>query len=105
MAVQLALQYPFLGKLDLSLLSILEENEVDLEMENLLGEFGATSLGLSVAVAPDKKGLKEELLKDVMGLDNAAVQDKALKAHVYARVARETIKSMKYDKCFTETVL
>ena len=41
-AAQLAVQYPFLSKLNFRLVSILEENEVDLEMQNLLGKLGAT---------------------------------------------------------------
>ena len=57
MAAQLAAQYPFLSALNLRRLSILEENEVDLEMQNLLGEFGDTSPGLFAAVASDKKEL------------------------------------------------
>ena len=88
MADQIAARYPFLSKLNLRLRSILEENEVDLEMQNLLGEFEATSPGLYAAVTSHKKELQEGFLKDVMGLDHMAVQDKALKANVYSRVAR-----------------
>ena len=58
MAAQLAVQYPFLIKLNLKLVSILEENEVDLNMQNWLGEFGATSPGLFAAAASDKQELK-----------------------------------------------
>ena len=90
MAAQLAAQYPFLSKLKLGLASILEENEVDLELHNLLGKFGANSPGLFAAAASDKKEVKGEFLKDVVGLDHNVVQDKALKAQVYARVARPT---------------
>ena len=53
MAAQLAVQCAFLSKLRLRLVSIFEKNEVDLEMQNLSGEFGATSPGLFAAVASD----------------------------------------------------
>ena len=55
MAAQLATQYAFLSKLNLWLVSILEDNEVHLEMQNLLGEFGATSPSLFAAVASGNK--------------------------------------------------
>ena len=53
-------------------MSILDENDVDLEMQNLLSEFWATLSGLFAAVAFDEKELKGELLKDVMGLDRSS---------------------------------
>ena len=62
---------------------ILDEHEVDQEMLNLLGVFGATSPGLYAAVAWDNKELKEEFLKNVMGLDPFQQPDKALKAKFY----------------------
>ena len=48
---------------------------------------GPLRRAVSLPSHPTKKELKEEFSKDVNGLDHSAVQDKALNAQVYARVA------------------
>ena len=87
-APQVVLHFPVVTKLNLRLLSILDDNDVEPEMQNALAQAGGATRGLFTGVACDKKELHAEFLEDSMNLDSAAEPDKALKFKIIMRTAR-----------------